>query len=525
MKDRRHAAQSRALAARVQPPRAGAGRGRRRPAARAAAVPVHPRQQSRRVLRDPGRRYQGTAAQRARARRHDAAPAARALLRQIGVEVRALIADQYRLLNDDVLPALARKRRPPRPPDRLHRRRERMGRSRYFEREVRPLLTPIGLDPAHPFPQVVNKSLNFIVELAGSDAFGRETSIAIVKAPRVAAAGDQAAAGRAGDDHSFVMLSSVIHAHLRHAVPGARRRQLRAVPRHPRRRPVDRRGGGQEPAPGAAGRARRSGSSARRSASRSPTSCPDRLASFLLQQFELDRGRPLPLRRPGQHRAAGLADRRRRPGRTQVRAVRAGNSGRAAPRAGHPRRDPCRRHPAAPPLPVVRAGRRVHPPCRRRSRRPVDQADRLPHRRQLGADGGTDRGRALRQGGHRRHRTDGALRRGDQHQLGGPARAGRRAGRLRRVRAQDPRQARPAVAPRNRPARPGAPGPVRAPRHRQLPSADDAPVHRLRAPDLRPRRSAPTSTTVFMHITSLARAERLQRLLLAPFTMHRQSST
>jgi polyphosphate kinase len=41
---------------------------------------------------------------------------------------------------------------------------------------VRPLLTPIGLDPAHPFPRVINKSLNFIVELSGKDAFGRGTA-------------------------------------------------------------------------------------------------------------------------------------------------------------------------------------------------------------------------------------------------------------------------------------------------------------------------------------------------------------
>ncbi len=55
----------------------------------------------------------------------------------------------------------------------------------YFEREVRPLLVPVGLDPAHPFPQVANKSLNFIVRLKGNDAFGRENEIAIVKVPRV----------------------------------------------------------------------------------------------------------------------------------------------------------------------------------------------------------------------------------------------------------------------------------------------------------------------------------------------------
>ena len=55
----------------------------------------------------------------------------------------------------------------------------------FFEREVRPLLIPVGLDPSHPFPQVANKSLNFIVRLGGHDAFGRENEIAIVKVPRV----------------------------------------------------------------------------------------------------------------------------------------------------------------------------------------------------------------------------------------------------------------------------------------------------------------------------------------------------
>ena len=55
----------------------------------------------------------------------------------------------------------------------------------YFKREVNPLLVPVGLDPAHPFPQVANKSLNFIVQLSGKDAFGRSNDIAIVKVPRV----------------------------------------------------------------------------------------------------------------------------------------------------------------------------------------------------------------------------------------------------------------------------------------------------------------------------------------------------
>ncbi|HSY26325.1 MAG TPA: polyphosphate kinase 1, partial [Burkholderiaceae bacterium] len=84
----------------------------------------------------------------------------------------------------------------------------------YFDREVRPLLTPIGLDPAHPFPQVVNKSLNFIVELSGKDAFGRGTAIAIVKAPRVLPRVIQLPAELSKHGLSFCLLSSVIHAHI-----------------------------------------------------------------------------------------------------------------------------------------------------------------------------------------------------------------------------------------------------------------------------------------------------------------------
>ncbi len=144
---------------------------------------------------------------------------ARALLAQIGDETRALIADQYRVLNDDVLPALARAG------IRLVRRTEftpaeRAWAAHYFRRDVRPLLTPIGLDPAHPFPQVVNKSLNFVIELSGQDAFGRDTGIAIVKAPRVLPRIIKLPPAVAGDDNAFVMLSSVIHAHLHELFPG-----------------------------------------------------------------------------------------------------------------------------------------------------------------------------------------------------------------------------------------------------------------------------------------------------------------
>ena len=84
----------------------------------------------------------------------------------------------------------------------------------YFEKEVRPLLIPVGLDPSHPFPQVANKSLNFIVRLKGKDAFGRENDIAIVKVPRVLPRLIRLPDKLAGGKALFVSLSSVIRAHL-----------------------------------------------------------------------------------------------------------------------------------------------------------------------------------------------------------------------------------------------------------------------------------------------------------------------
>jgi polyphosphate kinase len=138
---------------------------------------------------------------------------------EIGQGAQALVAAMYRTLNEQILPALAASG------VRMLRGAERNATQRawvadYFQREIRPLLTPIGLDPAHPFPQVVNKSLNFIVELSGRDAFGRETSVAIVKAPRVVPRVIRMPPEVAGAENTFVLLSSIIHAHLHELFAG-----------------------------------------------------------------------------------------------------------------------------------------------------------------------------------------------------------------------------------------------------------------------------------------------------------------
>lgn len=131
----------------------------------------------------------------------------------------ALVDRQYALYNEALTPAFAKEGieivshgdRTPAQKAWVH---------EYFEREVRPLLIPVGLDPAHPFPQVANKSLNFIVRLGGKDAFGRENEIAIVKVPRVLPRLIRMPSRVAGRKTLFVSLSSVIRAHLDILFPG-----------------------------------------------------------------------------------------------------------------------------------------------------------------------------------------------------------------------------------------------------------------------------------------------------------------
>ena len=140
-------------------------------------------------------------------------------LKAIADKTNTMVARQYALYNDDLLPTLQRHGY------RLLSHGERNAEQRrwvrsYFQREVQPLLVPVGLDPAHPFPQVANKSLNFIVQLSGKDAFGRNNEIAIVKVPRVLprviALPDRVCEG----SKAFVLLSSVIRAHLTELFPG-----------------------------------------------------------------------------------------------------------------------------------------------------------------------------------------------------------------------------------------------------------------------------------------------------------------
>jgi polyphosphate kinase len=138
---------------------------------------------------------------------------ARQAYKEVAKTSHAMIARQYELLNNEVLPALAAEG------IRFHKRMEWTPEQddwirEYFYNELMPVLTPIGLDPSHPFPNVLNKSLNFAVELSGKDAFGRSSGKAVVQAPRSLPRVIQLPQEVASCEHSFVFLSSILHAHV-----------------------------------------------------------------------------------------------------------------------------------------------------------------------------------------------------------------------------------------------------------------------------------------------------------------------
>ncbi len=139
-------------------------------------------------------------------------------LDQITVIASELVQEQYQILNEVLIPALEAEN------IRFLRRQEWSEQQKewladYFDREVLPIVNPIGLDPSHPFPRLVNKSLNFIVELDGKDAFGRETGLAIVPAPRSLPRMIKLPEDISNGDE-LVFLSSIIHAHADQLFPG-----------------------------------------------------------------------------------------------------------------------------------------------------------------------------------------------------------------------------------------------------------------------------------------------------------------
>lgn len=141
------------------------------------------------------------------------------IYRRIVDDSRRLVDEQYRILNEELIPQLEAAN--------IHfvRRTDWTAAQGewvrdYFEHELLPVLSPLGLDPSHPFPRILNKSLNFLVTLQGNDAFGRRSGVAVVQAPRALPRVIRLPKECASGPHEFVFLTSIIHAHVGDLFPG-----------------------------------------------------------------------------------------------------------------------------------------------------------------------------------------------------------------------------------------------------------------------------------------------------------------
>jgi len=209
------------------------------------------------------------------------------VLNRISVAAHEFVDEQYCLLNDHILLALEQE-------DICFLKRDQWSKAQnkwvrdYFENELQPILSPIGLDPAHPFPRILNKSLNFIVSLKGKDAFGRDSGMAVVQAPRSLPRFIPFPEELSEHSHDFTFLSSILHAHVEDLFPGMRVtgcyqfRLTRNSDLFVDEEEVDdllRALEGELPG-------RRYGDSVRLEV---PDNCPDKMIDFLLKHFKLNK--------------------------------------------------------------------------------------------------------------------------------------------------------------------------------------------------------------------------------------------
>lgn len=144
---------------------------------------------------------------------------ARNAIASVAASTRALVKRQYEVLNQQILPALREEGVQVLFPGEWNDS-VRDWAYQVYIRDVEPLLTPIALDPAHPFPRISSKTLNFAIELDGRDGFGRRPGLAIVQAPRVLPQALRVPPEVSGTPHAFILISSLIKGFMADLFPG-----------------------------------------------------------------------------------------------------------------------------------------------------------------------------------------------------------------------------------------------------------------------------------------------------------------
>ena len=402
------------------------------------------------------------------------------VLARISPIAHALVRDQYSLLNDEMLPALECEG------IRFLRRggwttAQKEWIRTYFEEQILPIVSPIRMDPAHPFPRVHNKGLHFIVLLTGQDAFGLEGGMAVVQAPRPLPRLIRLPEAVASGPHDFVFLSSIIHAHVGDLFPGMevtdcyQFRVTRNSDLFVDEEEVDdllRALEGELPS-------RRYGDAVRLEVD---DTCPPDVVAFLRRRFDLEEASLYRVHGPvNLHRLMTLPDLVDRPD-LKYPSFTPGLPVRLSQQDGMfeaiAAGDILLHHPFESFVPVIDFVRQAaNDPNVLAIKQTLYRTG--PESVLVGLTG--DRG-AGGQGSHGGGGAAGALRRGGEHLARLAPPGGGRPCRIRHRRLQDPREDAPRGA-----ARGVDPQALHPPRHRQLPRPHHPRVHRLRPPHRRPR--------------------------------------
>lgn len=130
----------------------------------------------------------------------------------IAVRVRQLLAQQQQLLHEQLLPGLSERGVRLVPLEEITAA-EWQRLDEYFERQVYPVLTPLAVDPGHPFPYISNLSLSLAVEIRDPDT--QEEHFARVKVPR-----SLPRWVKFGRPNQFIPLEQLIGINLRALFPG-----------------------------------------------------------------------------------------------------------------------------------------------------------------------------------------------------------------------------------------------------------------------------------------------------------------
>jgi polyphosphate kinase len=90
----------------------------------------------------------------------------------------------------------------------------------YFEENIYPILTPLAIDPAHPFPKLINKALYILASLKQKNSRKKDSKMAIIPVPRILPRVVKIEVPRKNKDEIYIFLSDIIEYFINSLFPG-----------------------------------------------------------------------------------------------------------------------------------------------------------------------------------------------------------------------------------------------------------------------------------------------------------------